>query len=128
MRRSNAGDFRHRMAIEVNQNTGSGAAKDQTFSQPLDNWQPLMNGNTAVVRYCSIEPLSGREVFVAGEVQADVSHRIRMRFTPGLTGAGGLGPRARGIYGGRTFNFLSVIDLDEAHEELEILAVEVQTS
>ena len=74
--------------------------------------------STAAVRWGSLEPLTGREYFQAGQVQADVSHRIRMWWYPGLT------TRHRLEIEDRTLEIVSIIDPDNAHRELEVMVKE----
>lgn len=69
--------------------------------------------------WASIEPLGGRESWLAKAQQDTSSHRIRMRYRQGIT------PLMRAVYQGRVFHFTSVNDLEELHRELEILATEV---
>lgn len=84
------------------------------FSQPVDSWQPV-----ATV-YAKVEPISGREFFNAAQIQADVTHRITVRYRPDFL------PTAawRGLLGTRVFSFVSVRDVEERHIEWEIMAVE----
>jgi SPP1 family predicted phage head-tail adaptor len=69
--------------------------------------------------WCAIESLGGLELWYAKEQQEKVSHRIRCAYQPGIS------PQMHGIYNGRKFNFTSVVDKDERHVELEILATEI---
>lgn len=74
--------------------------------------------------WAKILPLSGTESWVAKEQQELTSHQINMRYQSGIT------PKMRAVQvaTGRVFNFTDVRDLDEMHEELEILAKEVLAS
>ncbi len=101
------GSFKNRMAI-------SAIATDDTADGGTDE-------TPAVVAYawCSIESPSGQQVWIAKEQQDKITHVIRMAYQPGIS------PKMRGSYNGRTFNFLSVIDKDERHVELVIMATEV---
>ena len=75
----------------------------------------------AVITYlwCSIEPLSGQQLWVGKAQQDKVSHLIKAVWQPGIR------PQMKGIYNGRTFNFTSVVNKGERHVELEIHATEV---
>ena len=92
--------------------------------QRLDQ-TPTSDGATAdtltTVCQCwaSIEPLGGREAWVAREQQSTTSHRIRMHYQAGIT------PAMQALWDGRTFKFTSVNNLGELGRELEILATEV---
>lgn len=72
--------------------------------------------------WAKIAPLSGREAWQAQEQQSTTSHKINMRYQPGITS------KMRATYQGRIFNFTDVRDLDEMHEELEIMATEAQAT
>lgn len=66
-----------------------------------------------------IDPLEGREQIEAMTTGMVRPHRIVMRYRPGMTGATTL------LYEGRTFDIKSVVDPEERHRELHILADEV---
>ena len=72
-----------------------------------------------ITTWALIEPLGGRELFLAKTSQDTSSHRIRMLYQPGITA------RMRAKYQGRVFNFTSVNNIGEQTRELEILATEV---
>ena len=74
--------------------------------------------NTLATVRADIEPLSGREYFAAAQVNAEISHRIRLWYRTDVT------PKCRGVWGTRTFDFVSVINVGERNIELEIMAVE----
>lgn len=69
--------------------------------------------------WVSIEPLAGRELWNAQQVQSLVTHRIRMLYRAGITSA------MRVKWGSRYFNIASVINPEEANVELELMATEV---
>lgn len=74
---------------------------------------------TAQVR-ADIQPLSGRELFLAQQVQADVTHKITTRyFLPKPA------PTDTMLFQGRTFNLMSIQDIEERHLKFEILAKEI---
>lgn len=102
----NIGSFRFRMAIQVMSQTRT--SDGATVDLPT----------VFTYAWCALEPLSSREAFLAQAAQNLTTHKIRMLYQPGIT------PQMRGVINGRTFAFTSVIDRDEAHVELEILATE----
>jgi SPP1 family predicted phage head-tail adaptor len=69
-----------------------------------------------------IQPLTGRELWVAQQVQPQVSHRIRCRMLREIS------PKMRITYQGRTFNILSVANAGEMNRELVIMAIEKITA
>lgn len=69
--------------------------------------------------WAKIEPLQGDEQLQAMQTGMVRPHRFTIRYRAGLTGA------TRIVYEGRVFDVRSVVDTDERHEELVILADEV---
>ena len=102
-----AGPLRHRVQIQsvVRAETAAGG-RAETWSTDRTTW-------------ASIEPIKGREFFAEAKVQADVTHRIRMRNSTGLT------VRNRVKFGTRIFNLVEVIDSAERGISHEIMATEV---
>lgn len=68
--------------------------------------------------WVQVEPLSGKELWQAQQVQADVTHRVTMRYRPGVR------PKWRIVYQGRVFNILYVLNLEERNRTLQLLCVE----
>lgn len=101
-----AGRLKHRGKIQQASEVAN------SFGEMVPTWAD------ALTRYCSINPLSGQELFAAQQVQAEVTHKIKMRYTAGLT------PKMRLVYAGRVFNFLNILNTDEENYELTILAKE----
>lgn len=71
--------------------------------------------------WASIEPLRGQEAYNAKQVQAEVSHRIRIFYDSDLAA---IGPKWDVLYATRAFDILSAIDISEASREFEIMATE----
>jgi len=69
--------------------------------------------------WAAIEPLKGEEYFAAATVQAKVSHRVTMR-PPGVE----ITPVNRIVFGSRTLEIESVINVEERSRELQLLCVE----
>lgn len=101
-----AGPLRHRITFQRRQ-TGTDA-----FGQPLAGWEDI-----ATV-WASVEPISGRELLAAQQIQGEITHRIRCRYRDGLTAAD------RALFKGRVFDLQSVINTAERGISLEILAKE----
>jgi SPP1 family predicted phage head-tail adaptor len=104
----NAGLLRHRFviktAIETKDSFGGTVETQITFATV----------------WASIEPLSGRELLQAQQVQAEVTHRVRMRYLHGVTS------KMTGLFGTREFQFLAPpINKDERNRELEIMCKEL---
>lgn len=101
-----AGRLQHRVEIQ------KAIEIPDSFGEPLPTWV------TQATRWAAVEPLSGRELFLAQQVQADVTHRVGLRFTPDVT------PKMRVLFGERVLNIESVLDSTESGFELELLCKE----
>lgn len=101
-----AGDLRHRVTIQQL------VTVYDEYNQPVEMWQDL----TTV--WAAIEPLSGREYWQAKAVNAEVTHRVRMRYRAGIT------PEMRLVFNGRVFEILAVLNLEERNIELQLLCKE----
>jgi SPP1 family predicted phage head-tail adaptor len=67
--------------------------------------------------WCSVVSKGGREFWKVQQVNADVSHVWSAEWSPELAEAL---PAMRLIYDGVKYEILSVVDVDLAHEEVEI--------
>jgi SPP1 family predicted phage head-tail adaptor len=70
--------------------------------------------NVGDPRWMSVEPLGGRELYLAQQVQPEATIRIRTWWFDGLTA------KHRLVYGTRVFQILNVSDTNEWHRELVI--------
>lgn len=104
-----AGRLRHRITIQeyrvIGRNSIGGEVKD---------WVDI-----ATV-WAGVEPIKGREYFAADKVRADITHRVPMRYRPGVVPT-----TMRVKFGARLFNITSVIDVEERHVDLELMCTEV---
>ena len=98
--------FRDRIAVQANHPTRD------TDGAEIDNW------TTQVEAWASIEPLIGREYWGALSTQAELSHKIRMRYRAGIA------PAMRILFGARVFDILSVKDVGERRRELVLMCSE----
>lgn len=103
----NPGKLRHRVTIQQATRT-RGAGGGYT-----EKW-----GEVATVR-AAVVPLTGTERIRAMQTEANLTHRIEMRYRAGLTSA------MRAVYAGRTFEIRAVIDVEERRREIHLLAEEV---
>lgn len=69
--------------------------------------------------YAHVEPLSGRELFQAQQINDQLTHRITVRYYPGVLSA------MRVKYGTRIFIIESIIDVDERHREIQLMTREL---
>lgn len=88
------------------------AEQSDSYGQPQDDWIVFAE------RWAAVEPLQGREFFESQQTQAQVTTRFRLRYLPGVT------PAMRISYEGREYDIQSVIDPEERHRELVIMALE----
>lgn len=100
------GPLRHRVTFE-SRKTG----RDE-YGQPVEGW------DVVATLWASVEPISGRELLTAQQVQTAVTHRIRCRYRAGIQAA------QRIVFGARNFDIQTVINPMEIGAALEILAVE----
>ncbi|QQK75091.1 phage head closure protein [Salicibibacter cibarius] len=69
--------------------------------------------------WARVHPLSGSEKFAAQQIESELTHRVEIRYFPGIR------PQQVIKYGSRTFEIEAVIDLDEQHREMHLDCVEV---
>lgn len=102
----NPGRLRHRVTIQALTRTpDTGGGYTETWSDTATVW-------------AAVEPLAGTERLRAMQVSPTLSHRIRMRYRADVSSA------QRLVYNGRAFDITSVVDVDERHRELQLLAEE----
>lgn len=65
-----------------------------------------------------VSPMSGREYEESQKLRAETTYKISTRFFPGIT------PQMRILYENREFEIVSVLDTNERHTELQIVAAE----
>ncbi len=70
--------------------------------------------------WASVEPLSGRELFIAQQVQAQVTHKVRVRYTKEVA----LSPKRRFLFGDRKLSIDSVANADERNVYLDCMCTE----
>jgi SPP1 family predicted phage head-tail adaptor len=103
------GSLRHELVIQALANSSTDLDTRGQTSTP--SWRKV-----ATVR-ASIQQLSTNQVN-ARQQYPSVTHRIRCRYVPGVNA------KCRAIFGSRTLQFQSVINIEEKSRELEILAGE----
>jgi SPP1 family predicted phage head-tail adaptor len=104
-----AGELRRRVTIRTVERTDDGGGG--YTETPVD-------GDTV---WAAVEPLQGQEQLVAMQTGIERPHRIKMRYRDDVSGVTQL------VYDGRVFDVKSVVDPEERHRELVILADEVTT-
>lgn len=102
-----AGWLRHRLTIEAPHSTKN------TFGEDVVTWV-----DEATV-WASVEPLRGREYLEARQQQAEVTHRVAMRYRDGVE------PKKRLRFGQRRLLIESVVNPLERGERLELMCREM---
>lgn len=101
------GALRHRVAV---QRAAEGTADD--YNQTALTW------GTVRSVWASVKPLRGDELVYAQQVNAQVTHEVRMRWLEGLT------PKDRLLLGTRVLNVRSVLNTEERNIEAVLLCSE----
>jgi SPP1 family predicted phage head-tail adaptor len=124
----NIGDLRNRVTIQRYDTTRDEAG------QEIPDWKDL-----ATV-WASVQPLQGRERFIAQQVQASLSHKVTIRYNRGwytewsfvtqnqIAPIGDqvkVSPKLRLVFDGRVLEINAVIDIEERHRFLELHCSEV---
>lgn len=105
----NNGNLRHRITFQEQteaQNDYGEKNKDLDWIDVTTVW-------------ASINPISGKEFFSAEKVSSEVSHKINMRYIPGIS------PDMRIQFRERLFHIISVINFQERNIELQLLCKEL---
>lgn len=104
-----AGRMRHPIHIQRVTETSPNA-----YGEPTRGWLNLVSA------WAEVSPLSGRELFAAQQVNAETTHRIRMRHDPGVT----ITPKDRISFGNVTLQIIQVANVDERNRQLDLLCKE----
>lgn len=104
-----SGKLRHSVAVRQPVETVD------DYNEPVITWTEVKT-----VR-ASIRPITGREFFASQEVQADVTHRIMMRFDTALAA---MTPKWSILFGTREFDIRQVRNIDEKGRWFELLCLE----
>lgn len=101
-----------RKAITIEHLTGTTVDAHGQVNQTTDaNW------GTYLRTFAKVKSQGGREFWKVQQVAADVSHVWNCQYSRDLAAAT---PSMRLICEGNTYEILSVIDIDLAHQEIEI--------
>jgi len=100
------GDLDHRIKLQTATRASDGAGGSTV------TWS-----DTATV-WASVEPVSGREPYVAQQLQGQVSHKVVIRYRSGVTHG------MRVLFGTRTFDVQAVLNGKERNESLTLYCQE----
>jgi SPP1 family predicted phage head-tail adaptor len=89
-----------------------------TLTLPAEVESILQSWDTFAEAWASIEPLIGKEYFAQEREQAVVSHKIRMRYQPGIT------HKMRVAWESRLFEIESVLNVGERNREIVLMGSE----
>ena len=107
-----AGELRHRVTLE------SPPTTPDAVGWPAGGW----TARGAV--YAAIEPISGREAYLAAQRQAATTHIVKMRYSSIVAA---LDETWRLKYGTRIFQVEQRLNLGECNRELELRCIEITT-
>lgn len=98
--------MRHPVQIHTPTETRSASGEPTpTFARAEDVW-------------ASVEPLRGQELFLAQQVDAATTIRVRMRYTSTLT------TQCRIVHEGRILEVLTILDGEDRNVDLEVMCRE----
>ena len=106
-----AGTLRHRVAIETQTDTTDSMGGFTT------TWAPYRGMERTPA---AIWPIRSKEMINSGKLELEVTHRIRIRYRPGITSK----MRINWADRSRVFNIISIINPDERNIMLEMLVTE----
>ncbi len=101
-----AGNLKHKIIIQSYTET------ENDFGEVVKGWADFKPA------YSSITPISAKEFYKAG-VNAEVSHKVTIRYIPGVK------PKMRVMYGTREFSIEGVINIREENKTLNLFCTEV---
>ena len=99
--------MRHKIIVQEQ------ASVRNEFGEPENRWADVV-----AVR-ASINPLSGRDFMAARQEQAEITHKVTIRYNLSINTA------MRIKYGERVFDILHIIDTWERHREMVLLCKEL---
>jgi SPP1 family predicted phage head-tail adaptor len=103
----NPGEYRHIILFQKKTKI------QNEFREVIDDWVDVLKTRAGIY------PISGKEFFSAETVNSEVSHKVNMRYMPGIT------PEMRIKFGDRQFRVISVINFQEKNIELQLQCKEL---
>jgi SPP1 family predicted phage head-tail adaptor len=107
--RVNPGKYRQPITIQQRQFT------QDSYGSTTEDWVDVYQTRAGIF------PLSGSEFFKADEINANITHKIQLRYLSGVT------PDMRILYNNRVFWITSVVNFQEHNVELQLYAKEIVT-
>ena len=104
-----AGKLRHRITI---QQYALGSPQRNASGELDGSWTAYLTVSA------SVDPVSGREPWLAQAHLSEVSHKVHIRYRAGIT------HDMRVLYGSRVFEIKAVLNFEERNRELLLLCTE----
>ncbi len=101
-----AGPLRHRIELQSQSSAPNGIGES------------ILTWATDDTVWASVAPKGGTERYRENKESAEVTHKIRLRYYPGLN------PAMRIKFGARIFDIQTVINFEERNIDMEVLAIE----
>lgn len=103
----NAGKLRHKVCLQ------SCSTSKDSYGEDIKTWTSFATA------WAAIEPLTGRELFMAQQVSAETTIRITIRHNSTVAEA------HRVVFGTRTFEIDAVLNPAEKNKYLELMCKEI---
>lgn len=91
-----------------------------TVTQDSDSGEETDSWGTFATRWAKVEPLTGKERWAAQQVNPEVTSRVTIRYTSGVTA------KMRVLYGSRVLQIDAVLNPLERNEAMELLCTEAK--
>lgn len=104
--------------MEIGKYDRRGTLKSLIITQD-EAGQPIESFVDFATVWAAIEPISGREYFLAQQVNSEVSTRIRIRYRTGVLAT------MIFVYGSQTFHIQTIIHPETARKELHLMCREL---
>ena len=90
-----------------------------TFGDTVKVWEDF-----AVVRWASVEPLSGREFFSGQQNTQRIDTRFALSYPPTLQG---VKSNMRVVFDGENYNIESALNINQRNKELQLMCTRITT-
>lgn len=101
-----AGLLRHRVELQRR------APSFDSYGQPVESWE------TYATTQAAVDPISGQEFLALLQSGTKVTHRVRVRYRPGIAGTD------RVLFKGRVLDVQVPMNMGERNKEIEFLCEE----
>ena len=111
LRPTNPGELRQQIQLQQPPTTG----QDSFGALPATNDS---DWTTVATVWAKISTMTGRELYQAQRIAAEASHKVIIRYYPGVSDSW------RVLFGTRKFDINAVLNLDERNAEMHLLCKE----